>query len=326
LIFIPKLFPGVGPAGARGLQDRSLGLARANQCNSRAVSQWEKKSMPRCRGGTPQMRVWNRKSESPAAIGVARAANEGLSRRELLQKALNALSADGHADRVGAWLAPAELEGSEVHGAASFSGVVWDRDRGSMAAEWRRLSLEAPLPQDVLSAGRSVEQELEDGSLPMIGPLMELRRAMWVPIESRGRLRGVLLAGSRSKHGEMPRELFESAAAELALAIELEDEQRVAREQHGDLGVVKGILAGLGGTTGADAILGDLVANCTAASKDGSGLGAVFAAIGFLADRGNPGAPPKMAFDWKAGESSWTLAIETSPAQASGNGQWKRAG
>jgi signal transduction histidine kinase/AmiR/NasT family two-component response regulator len=267
------------------------------------------------------MRVWNRKSEVPAAIGVARAANEGLSRRELLDKALSALSTDGRADRVGAWLAPAEADMSEMHGAPSFSGVVWDRDRGNMPAEWRRLSLEAPLPQDVLSAGRSVEQELEDGSLPMIGPLMELRRAMWVPIERRGRLRGVLLAGSRSKHGEMPKELFESAAAELALAIDLEDEQRVARERHADLEVVKQMLPGLSGNGRADTILGDLAANCTAVSKDGSGLGAVFAAIGFLVNSGNSGAPPEMAFHWKSGDSSWTLAIETSPAA----GIWHRA-
>ena len=54
-----------------------------------------------------------------------------------------------------------------------------------------------------------------------------------------------MLAGSRSRHGDMPRELFESAAAELALAMELEDEQRVAGERQADLGVVRQMLAGL---------------------------------------------------------------------------------
>jgi signal transduction histidine kinase len=267
------------------------------------------------------MRVWNRKTEVPAAIGVARAANEGFSRRELLEKALHALSSDGRADRIGAWLEPAELEGSELQGAPSFSGVVWDRERGQMPVEWRRLSFEAPLPQEVLSSGRSVEQELEDGSLPIIGPLMELRRAMWVPIERRGRLRGVLLAGSRSRHGDMPRELFESAAAELALAMELEDEQSVARERQADLGVVKQMLAGVsGGGGGSGAILGDLVANCTASSREGNGLGAAFAVIGFLAGSGNSAAV-EMAFHWRSGDPSWTLAIETSPAA----GVWRRA-
>jgi signal transduction histidine kinase/CheY-like chemotaxis protein len=265
------------------------------------------------------MRVWSRKTEVPAAIGVDRAANEGFSRRELLEKTLHALSSDGRADRIGAWLEPAELEGSELHGAPSFSGVVWDRERGQMPVEWRRLSFEAPLPQEVLSSGRSVEQELEDGSLPIIGPLMELRRAMWVPIERRGRLRGVLLAGSRSRQGDMPRALFESAAAELALAMELEDEQRVARERHADLGVVRQMLAGLSGGAGPNAILGDMAANCTAASRDGNGLGAAFAVIGFLA--GGNSAAPEMAFHWKSGDPSWTLAIETSPAA----GVWRRA-
>ena len=266
------------------------------------------------------MRVWSRKTEVPAAIGVARAANEGFSRRELLEKALRALSSDGRADRIGAWLEPGEPEGSDVHGAPSFSGMVWDRERGNMPAEWRRLSLEAPLPQEVLSSGRSVEQELEDGSLPIIGPLMELRRAVWVPVERRGRLRGVLLAGSRSRHGEMPTGLLESAAAELALAMELEDEQCVARERQADLGVVRHVLAGLNGGAGPDAILGDMAANCTAAARDGNGLGAAFAAIGFLAGSGNSAAP-EMDFRWKSGDPSWTLAIETSP----GAGVWRRA-
>ncbi len=264
------------------------------------------------------MKVW-RKSESPSAIGVARAANEGFSRSELLEKALHTLTSDGRADRIGGWLEPAEAESGEFRGAPSFSGIVWDRERGNMPAEWRRLSLENTLPQDVLTSGRSVQQELEDGSLPMIGPLMELRRAMWVPIERRGRLRGVLLAGSRSRHGELPRELFESAAAELALAIELEDEQRVAQQRHTDLGVVKKVLADLA-SAGPDAILGDMAAGCTAAARTGGGLGAAFAAIGYLEERGDS-ATPEMIFRWKSGDFTWTGAMETSSAA----GIWRRA-
>jgi nitrogen-specific signal transduction histidine kinase len=64
----------------------------------------------------------------------------------------------------------------------------------------------------------------------MIGPLLDLRRAVWVPLEHRGRLRGILLAGRRSKHGKLPMESLESAASELALAIELQEEQQSGRD------------------------------------------------------------------------------------------------
>src|ERR1700730_11313978 len=260
------------------------------------------------------MKVWGRKGELPAVIGVARAANEGLSRQELLQKALHTLSSDGRADRIGAWLESPGAEGTEDHGVASFRGIVWDKENGNMPAEWRRLSPQALMAQDVLTSGHSVEQELEGDSLPLIGPLVELRRAMWVPIERKGRLRGVLLAGSRSRHGAMPRELFESAAAELALAIELEEEQRLARERQADLGVVRQMLASLGTTKRSDLVLGDLVHNCTAGSRYANGLGATFAVIGSIPeDRGNPTWSPQIAFHWTSGESVWNQAIGSQP-------------
>ena len=268
------------------------------------------------------MKVWSRKSEYPAVIGLARAVNEGLSRQELLEKTLRTLSSDGRADRIGAWLESAGAEGAEIHGVPSFRGIVWDRENGNMPAEWRWLSPQAPLPQDVLTSGRSAEQELEGGSLPLIGPLLELRRAMWVPIERKGRLRGLLLAGSRSRHGDMPRELFESAAAELALAIELEDEQRLARNCQVDLRVVRQTLASLDTRERPDLVLADLVDNCTAGSRYGSDLGATFAVIGSISeDRGNPTGSPQITFPWTSGDSVWTNAIESPPAV----GIWRKA-
>src|SRR3984893_17048857 len=262
------------------------------------------------------MKVWGRKGELPAVIGVARAANEGLSRQELLQKALHTLSSDGRADRIGAWLESPGAEGTEDHGVASFRGIVWDKENENMPAEWRRLSPQALMPQDVLTSGHSVEQELEGHSLPLIGPLVELRRAIWVPIERRGRLRGVLLAGSRSRHGDMPRTLFESVAAELALAIELEEEQQSARERQADLGMVKQMMAGLSGSRSGHVLL-DIGDNCTSSLQYGNGWGATFAAIGGIAD----GQGIDATFRWQSGDGAWISAIATPPAC----GIWQRA-
>ncbi len=114
----------------------------------------------------------------------------------------------------------------------------------------------------------------------MIGPLVGLRHALWTPIEGRGHLRGVLLTDTRRKQTAMPRDLAEAVAAELALALEFEQEQHLARERQADVRLSKQILGALGGSASADTILSQLVASCTEDSADRSGAGASFAVIG----------------------------------------------
>lgn len=267
------------------------------------------------------MRVWGKKAATTAAVlDMGWAAATGLSRQELLQKTLLALARDGRADRIGAWIEPPDTEEARNQTARGFRGLVWDREDRNIPPEWRNLSPETPLPQALLAAGHSVEQELEHGALPLIGPLLELRRAVWVPIERSGRLRGVLLAGSRSRHGEIPTELFEAAAAGLALAMELEEEQKRDREHRADLGLVKQALASAGGEQSA-LTLAELVENCTAGADFGSGLGATFAAVGVVSAGGGTGEGAAVSFHWTSGDYLWINALENAPAP----GIWRQA-
>jgi len=68
---------------------------------------------------------------------------------------------------------------------------------------------------------------------PMIGARYEMRHVLWVPDAGVRQLPGVLFAVGR-KRQPLPRALLESVAAELALAMELEDERRLGRERHED--------------------------------------------------------------------------------------------
>ena len=280
------------------------------------------------------MKVWGKKSESPAMVEVARAANQGLPRPELLRKTLAALAGDGRSDRIGVWLESGPDSGSASfaeYAAASFRGMVWDRDSEDIPLEWQHLSPQAPLPQELLTAGRSVE--FDEDAVPMIGPLLELRRAVLVPVGHSGRLRGVLLAGSRQKHGAIATALFESAAAELALAMELDEEQQRSASHHADLRIVKQVLADLSATRQPGQILAELVCGCAAGSASPGGLNARFAAVGYLAGNpriesggsqnfkpGNPGAgfreisgAPVVDFLWKSGDTLWSNVLECSP-------------
>jgi len=189
------------------------------------------------------------KDSNTAALRRTGFASEGLSRQKLLQKTLHKLAGNSGADRLGVWL-DADIERAESSAGpvvGTFRGIVWDRQSENVPAEWQRLSPEAPLPHQLLAGGQSVEQKLDHGALPIIGPLLELRRAMWVPVQRGGRLRGILLAGSRSKHGKLPVEALESAASGLALAIELEEEKQSKRDSQADLLLARRTLASLGG-------------------------------------------------------------------------------
>jgi CheY-like chemotaxis protein len=270
------------------------------------------------------MQIWGKKKQGdrPPEKGVARAAAEGASRQELVREAIRILSKKSDADRLGVWIEPQPAQKEETSFPLSFRGMVWEKGVEVTPSEWARLSPEFPLPQE-LFAGKSVEQDL-DGSpaRPMLGPLMEMQRAVWVAIGRRGHLRGVLLAGTRTKQGALPRALLESVAAELLLAVELEEEHRIARERQADLTMAGEMMTALGKSAQEGSFLAKLVNDCTATSISCKGLGVVFAVVGRRSViHGGKADAEEMAFPWKSGDPTWTRAVESGPLA----GVWKRA-
>jgi signal transduction histidine kinase/CheY-like chemotaxis protein len=265
------------------------------------------------------------KKAGTSASGLAYVASEELSRQKLMQKTLDRLASVSRADRVGVWLGSADKEETEAlngPGAAGFRGIVWDRQREDVPVEWQRLSPETPLPHELLAGGQSVEQDLDHGALPVIAPLLELRRAMWVPVKRGGRLRGILLAGSRSKHQKLPVEALESAASELTLAIELEDQQQSLRDSQADLLLARRTLDSLAGSEKPDLLLAALVHDCIARPRCEGGMGIVFAAIGCLREEhANPAQLPQTIFPWASGDPVWLNDLLSNPAAAI----WSRA-
>lgn len=262
-----------------------------------------------------RMRVWGTKpeKESEQLLGVARAAVAGASREELLKEAVRALGSEGYADRIGIWV---EAESSlQQEGPGRFQGLVWDRENGEMPFEWAHLSIEPPLPEEALFAGKSVEQDLATiPNRPVIGPLVELRRATWIPIERNGQLKGVVLAGSRGKQDMMRLDKMQAIAAELALAIGLEEEQRSASIRNADLHVVREILEARRARNPAGLILARLAESCTKKSAGEQSLGATFAMIGVLAERlENSGKRQEIEFRWQSGDEEWASAITSQP-------------
>jgi hypothetical protein len=123
--------------------------------------------------------------------GVAHTALAGASREELLRAALQGLAKEGYADRIGVWTEP-ETSGMRHHdGAVAFRGLVWDRENPENPQEWMNLSFAPPLPEELLLGRKVVEENLEASpERPIIGQLLGLRRALWIPVASKDRLRG----------------------------------------------------------------------------------------------------------------------------------------
>ncbi len=270
------------------------------------------------------MSIWQKRTGiASCERGVACAALAGASREELLQEALQALRRAGHADRIGVWMEaePGLHLPSEAPG--GLHGLVWDLENGEMPAEWANLSVEPPLPEESLRAGKIVEQDLEAvPQRPIVGPLVELRRATWIPIGRKGQLKGVILAGARGKKAAMPVEQMRAIAAELALAIDLEEQQRIARIRMADLGVARSILDARSSRSPAGLMLAKLVASCTECATDEKGPGAAFAVIGVLVEHAEQsGKQQKIEFLWSSGDSAWTRAIESDPVAS----VWRRA-
>jgi signal transduction histidine kinase/CheY-like chemotaxis protein len=253
---------------------------------------------------------------------VARAAAEGASREELVQEALHTLSLETSADRYGVWIEPQRAQREETPFPLTFRGMIWEKGVEMTPAEWARLSPEFPLPQE-LFAGKSVEQDLDKlPARPMLGPLVEMRTAVWVPVARSGRLWGVLLACARTKQGALPRTLLESVAAELLLAVELEEAQRIARERQTDLILAAEGIAALGKSASESSILASLVSQCTETSTRNCGLDAVFAVAGrTIVFEGKAADSAEIAFPWKSGDPTWTRAAENGPIAAI----WKKA-
>src|SRR5260370_17108558 len=167
------------------------------------------------------MPIWGKKKpeDRPAEKGVARAAAEGASREELMREAMRVLSKHSDADRLGVWLEPQLGQKEETSFPSSFRGMIWERGVEATPAEWARLSQEFPLPQELFT-GKSVEQDPGGPpARPMPCPLTEMRRAVLVPIRRTGRLRGVLLAGTRARQSVLPQPLLQSVAPQLLFAI-----------------------------------------------------------------------------------------------------------
>jgi signal transduction histidine kinase/ActR/RegA family two-component response regulator len=293
-----------------------------------------------------RMRFGRKQNSNDERAGeVARLAQlPGTDKADLVRCAVQSLLSSADVDRVGVWIDEGDMDPRSARGLPIFRGVVSERDGDGTPAEWGRLSLDGLPSLEPLTGGRVVDQTL-DGTTDelMLGTLLELQRAVWAPVGSRGHLRGVLLAGTRRKHGALPLAHMEAISAELSLAIELEEERRVARQRQADLNAMRRLLTDLVASGPVDSLFTRLVDGCTETAPGGDGLGAVFAMLrtrtgsdvhydrfSHDADLPTSGRSPfaskhnahrRVSPAWQSGDAAWLHAMDSSPL----TNIWQRA-
>lgn len=272
------------------------------------------------------MRFWRRGGKTRAAARtVAQAAASGAPRDELIRAAMEDLKNSLNADRVAVWLKDPTAEDE-------FRGTVWDATQQAVPAEWSRISPQIALFLRRIATSRQEGESSLDiaPGAPILGPLLEMQRALWVPVERQGQWMGLLLAASRRRNARFSRNFMDSIAAELALALALEEEKSVARDRLTDLVFTRKVLVAIASHSPTEETLSMLAEDCTVSA------GAAFAAIGRCSmDRE---AAPQ--FEWRSGDtgagvflgddflgSLWREALSTGRAVgANASGPLLRAG
>src|SRR5260221_580740 len=165
--------------------------------------------------------------------GVLRAARAGAGREAWIREALLELQMEPGAERFGVWLdAPADDESTPARRIA-FHGEVRERGEGNAPGQWASLSVEFPLPLDLLSVGKTAELTIPGETHdPLLSPTLGMSHVLWVPVFGRNLLRGLILVAAQHAGRPLPRVLAEEVAVELALGLENEEQSRLDRESN----------------------------------------------------------------------------------------------
>ena len=265
------------------------------------------------------MKLWGKKTETPSAFaGTECAAGRAGTVDEWTKEVVQALASEAGVDRIGLWMeSPGTLADAVPH---TLMGAVWDREQPDTPAEWRHLSPEAALPADMIRKPRPIEQDFENSSeRTFFGPLVGMRRALWVPLEASPRLRGVLLVGSRSKNVALPRARAEFVSSRVALALQAAEQKTLADQRFADLELLRQSLERMNTAMSIDSLQANVLHSCTEAASRG-GLGAAFAALG-VCSRNSHAEDAAPAFLWQSGDPAALRGLNSQPVA----GVWQKA-
>jgi signal transduction histidine kinase len=253
--------------------------------------------------------------------GVVRAARSGADRDAWIREALLELRMEPGAERFGVWLEPPPGDESFSARRVAFRGEVREQGDGNGPGKWSSLSVEFPLPLDLLLAGKTVELTLPAASQdPLLGPTLGMRHVLWIPVFGQNLLRGLILLAAQEPASPLPRVLAEEVAAELSLALEWEGQNRLAQGRKADLELASRVHFLLVGNADPDRVFAEIAETCTRRDPP-EGVGAAFALIGerrtglAVAAPSGARAEERLRIHALSGDPAWGHSVEQGPLE-----------
>jgi hypothetical protein len=122
-----------------------------------------------------------------AAGSLLEAGRAGANHAELILRAIEELSGETSAERVGVWLEePGTVQLTEAD-FTLFRGEVWEQGSGSQVLEWATVTTDAPLQWNNLEAGFTYELQINGGNLRCATGTVP---GVWAPVMIGRKLRG----------------------------------------------------------------------------------------------------------------------------------------
>jgi hypothetical protein len=245
--------------------------------------------------------------------GLLRVCREGTSRSIWIVEGLQELLADGRVDRVGIWLEPGELGWKTHRAPITFRGRT--REQGSEFApeEWTRLSPWGPFSRQQESY-EPVEWSFDEKlKIPILGPLIGMRRAIWVPVMQKG-LQGLVMVASRDLKLPLAIQAAEQIADTLAIGLELESVRNAREQDAGDRAIEKRVQSGWVTGTPAERVLQSIAESC----KEMAGGRVRFALLGeriqrFVSRPSEAASREQLQLRGRSGDREWEHKLGVEP-------------
>lgn len=140
---------------------------------------------------------------------------------EWIHAALQELRSEAKRERIGVWLEEPSSRETPDGSPILLRGEAWEEGTRNEVLEWARLPLEAPLRVATLRAGLGCEYEIARPITgAVLGPELQLRRVLWIPVIARRILCGLVMMGSLEKQRALPWEQAERIADQLGILLE----------------------------------------------------------------------------------------------------------
>ncbi len=245
-----------------------------------------------------------RRGEVAPPGALRRASARGDPLEKMLEQAAREFLLVGEAERAAVWLESPQHPDCLV-------GTVVEADSGAVPEQWKRLDVSLPFFRTLLASEHSVAEELDESAgAPLLSPLAEMQRAVWIPLRAQQRTVGLALVAYGGSRRPVHTEGLEGLAGELAQVIAQRRDLELSALWRADAMACSQLQRAILGGTPAEQILPQIV---SAAARN--------TRAAFVALARSGAAPPQLEFF--EGSPEWRNFLDQEPLAEIWQAAWE---